>query len=135
MSDLKVYVLPGDPVPLLRARFSKYSGSVYNSQKTRQIVDQINLQEQHSGQSYFEGQLQVHITFFMPIPQTMSMKRKAIMPGRYHTSKPDIDNLLKYYLDISTSVLFKNDAIISKVTAQKVYDINPRTEFTVSNIL
>jgi Holliday junction resolvase RusA-like endonuclease len=39
------------------------------------------------------------ITFFIPCPRTWSKKKKKLHHGRYHQSKPDLDNLLKAFLD------------------------------------
>ena len=132
MDNLKVYILQGDPIPLLRARYSSRTGTIYNSQKTRQIVDQINLQQQHFGKPFFEGPLYVDIVFYMPIPKNISLNKKQKISGSYHLVRSDIDNLTKYIFDVAQSVLFKNDCSISKITAQKIYDENPRTEFTIT---
>lgn len=61
----------------------------------------------------------------------VSIKRS---PGDWHTLTSDIDNLCKYFLDVSQGVLFKDDCIVAKLTAQKIYDDNPRTEFTVREL-
>lgn len=61
----------------------------------------------------------------------MKAKRTKLSPGNWHKVRPDIDNMCKYILDIAQPVLFSNDCAVSKLTAKKVYDINPRTEFTV----
>ena len=39
----------------------------------------------------------------------------------YHTSRPDIDNLIKFYLDCMTGLYWKDDADIYDVHATKVY--------------
>lgn len=39
------------------------------------------------------------ITFFIPVPLSWSKKKKKLHHGRYHQSKPDIDNLTKAILD------------------------------------
>ncbi len=35
---------------------------------------------------------------------------------------PDIDNVIKYYLDCSNGILFKDDALVATVNARKLYD-------------
>jgi Holliday junction resolvase RusA-like endonuclease len=67
----------------------------------------------------------------MTIPRTASKRRQIELDGMHHIIKPDIDNMIKYYLDICTNVVFKDDCIIAQVTARKVYDQNPRTQFTL----
>jgi Holliday junction resolvase RusA-like endonuclease len=39
------------------------------------------------------------VTFWIPMPQSWSRKKKAHMQYQPHTSKPDIDNLCKALLD------------------------------------
>lgn len=39
------------------------------------------------------------IKFFIPVPKTWGKKKKAIMHGKLHQNKPDIDNLMKAVLD------------------------------------
>ena len=39
------------------------------------------------------------IIFFIPTPRTWSKKKKKLHHGRFHQSKPDLDNLLKAFLD------------------------------------
>lgn len=123
------YSLLGDPIPLSRPRFSVAKNHIYNSQKTRQLVDQINIKEQHGNNSLFDGPLSMEITFFMPIPKMN--RTKKIKSGDFHVYKPDVDNLAKYCIDICQSVLFKDDCSISQLKVTKIYDINPRTEFKV----
>lgn len=127
----KVYILPGDPVSLLRARYSRFLNGMYNSQKTRQLVDRINIQEQHGDNPPFQGPLHFTLTFYMPIPKNISAKKRELLLGSYHVIRSDLDNLIKYVSDVCQTVLFKDDCTISKITAQKLYDANPRTEITV----
>lgn len=39
------------------------------------------------------------ITFFVPVPPSWSKKKKKLHHGRFHQSKPDLDNLLKAFMD------------------------------------
>lgn len=135
MNDTKVYILPGEPVSLLRARYSKVTGGVYNCQKTRQLVDRLNLQDQHNDLPPIQGPIHVHLSFYMPIPKNVSIKRRESLIGAYHIIRPDLDNCIKYYLDVAQSVLFNNDCTISEITAKKIYDTNPRTELSIKALV
>lgn len=55
------------------------------------------------------------ITFFIPVPQSWSLKKKRQYHGRFHQSKPDIDNLMKALLD----ALMKEDKEIAHLEIQK----------------
>jgi Holliday junction resolvase RusA-like endonuclease len=41
----------------------------------------------------------LRIEFHIAMPRSWSSKKKASMRGQYHTQKPDIDNLVKGFMD------------------------------------
>ena len=55
------------------------------------------------------------ITFFIPVPPSWSQKKKTLHHGRFHQSKPDIDNLTKAVLDS----LMTEDKQIAHLEVQK----------------
>lgn len=59
----------------------------------------------------------------------MSKKERAIaMEGLYkHRKKPDVDNLVKLYLDVLTSTAINDDNSVSLGFAVKVYSSTPKT--------
>jgi len=73
-----------------------------------------------------DGAISVIIEFSMPRPKShyrtgkYSHILKDSMPT-YHTSKPDIDNLIKFYLDAMTGLYWRDDAIVYDVHATKIY--------------
>jgi Holliday junction resolvase RusA-like endonuclease len=42
--------------------------------------------------------------------------------------------MIKYICDISNKIIYHDDAAIVHISAKKVYDLNPRTEFIISEI-
>lgn len=58
-----------------------------------------------------------HVTFVIPMPQSWSKKKRAMMDGKPHQKKPDIDNLEKALLD----ALFDNDAHIWDLRKTKIW--------------
>lgn len=58
---------------------------------------------------------QLNLIFYLPMPSSWSKKRRNQMLGKPHQSKPDIDNLIKSFLDC----LLENDARIWDVKASK----------------
>jgi Holliday junction resolvase RusA-like endonuclease len=55
------------------------------------------------------------ITFFIPVPKSWPQKKKTLHHGRFHQSKPDIDNLQKAFLDS----LMAEDKQIAHLEVQK----------------
>lgn len=124
---LPVYVIPGRPIPLQRARFS--SGRVYDSQKIEKIHTGLYLKQQYGLQKPLGGPLKFIITFYFKPPQ-----RNKKLLGTFHFCKPDTDNLVKYYSDVAQGILFTNDSQIAQIVATKIYDENERTEFILEQL-
>jgi Holliday junction resolvase RusA-like endonuclease len=55
------------------------------------------------------------VTFIMPMPKSMSLKKKALLNGTPHKSRPDLDNMLKSLNDC----LMDEDSFVHYVTAIK----------------
>lgn len=123
-NDSKVYVIDGDPTAQIRARFG--NKNVWDPMKQLKVYVGIMLQKQHGNLPLYENvPLSVTITFFMKMPK--GSKRD----GQYHYFKPDTDNLEKFLFDACNKIIWKDDCQISEVYKRKIYDKNPRTEFTV----
>jgi Holliday junction resolvase RusA-like endonuclease len=119
------YRILHDPVPLARARWN--GRRVYDPQMHLKIQLQHDIAVQHGKRPQYTGPLYVDCTFFMPMPQRM--QDNSI--GKPHIYKPDLDNLVKLLFDVASRILFKDDCSICQLTCRKIYDRNPRTEFTV----
>ena len=129
MDEAIRYVLLGDPIPLARARHG--NRKTYDIQREVKLVQGIELARQHDGRPFYEGPVIMHITFFLPIPTANSLKRKEAMRNSPHIYKPDLSNLIKFIEDIGTGILYKDDCIIYEIISKKMYDTQPRTEFTI----
>lgn len=57
------------------------------------------------------------IIFYMPMPSSWSKKKQATMVGKPHQQKPDVDNLLKAYLD----ALCVDDSYVWDVRVKKFW--------------
>ena len=127
---MKIYIVRGEPVALARTRITTHN-RCWDSQKQVKLAYGIQIQNQHEGSPLFTGPLHIDATFFMPIPLS---SRNKNLSGTFHYFRPDIDNLEKFLLDVATGVLFHEDCLIASITCKKVYDEDPRTEFTVREL-
>ena len=118
-----VYILPGDPIPLARARIS--GRRCYDSQTQEKLYLRQFLVNQHNDCPKYTGPLHLIATFFMGMP----LRAGKHIEGKPHRFRPDLDNLLKWVCDISNGILYDDDCIISKITCNKIYDKTARTEF------
>ena len=57
------------------------------------------------------------LRFFLPMPPSWSKKKKLQSDGKPHQNKPDIDNLIKSFLD----TLCENDQYVYAVKAEKYW--------------
>lgn len=72
------------------------------------------------------------IIFNMPIPES---KKGKVVPGQYHTVKPDIDNLIKGLFDAANGIAWIDDNRIAELgTIKKVYSDKPGIIFEVEEI-
>lgn len=134
MSRTKHYVILGDPIVLARARYGR--GKFYDSQKNSKLVWGIGLKNQHDETPFFTGPLLMDVIFYMPIPATLSAKKKLATQNQWHFLRPDSSNLVKFVEDVATTICYKDDCIIAKHSIEKVYDDGqgPRTEFILSEL-
>jgi len=58
-------------------------------------------------------------------------KKQDELVGKYHTKKPDCDNLAKGIKDCLEGIAFNNDSQISELYIKKTYTINPRIEVEI----
>jgi Holliday junction resolvase RusA-like endonuclease len=66
----------------------------------------------------------IKASFWLPMPASWSVAKRATMAGQPHRQKPDLDNLIKALLD----ALYSDDSGIYSVEAYKMWAVEPRTE-------
>jgi len=133
-------VIPGTPVSKKRPRFyrrGKFVGT-YNDQETEEgkalllAMDQIT--------EKYSGPVTVYMHFFFVRPKTHygtgknSDKLKPSAPD-YCTNSKDLDNLVKFYLDIFNGVAFDDDRQVYALTATKSWSVTkPETIIIIEAI-
>ena len=130
MSNSRTFIIPGKPIPWKRAGYA--NGTFYCQQKHSKLNTGIYIHNQHNGE-LFTGPLALDITFYFPMPLTQKKKWDELRL-KHHCFRPDLDNLLKYYLDIFSGLLFEDYCSIAQINARKLYDDVSRTEFTLTEI-
>jgi hypothetical protein len=75
----------------------------------------------------------VEMEFYMQPPASLSAhQRNRLLWMRFPIVKPDIDNLVKFYLDAANDVLWPDDKKIVELKATKIYSEIPQTIITVT---
>ena len=127
------YIIPGDPIPLARARIGYGYRKMYDSQRQAKTHSAIYLQSQQGPEPPLSGPLHLDVTFFLKMPKLSPRKRKE-RNYIYHYYRPDLSNLIKFVEDVANKLLFLDDAQICCITSRKVYHEEPRTEFEILKI-
>lgn len=131
-------IFPGDPVAQQRCRIFKRGNRVcsFDPQtlykktlkgKAQDQVDDYNWDQEQEWQK--PDYPRITFWFFMPIPKSMPKKdrEQAETERMRHDKKPDVDNLVKLYLDVLANVVINDDNAVEIKRATKVYSTNPRT--------
>ena len=86
-------------------------------------------------QSTLNQPIFMSLNFYMQIPESASKKKQDALLGIPHDKRPDLDNLIKFVLDVCNGLLFKDDAQVVKITAAKTWSKIPRTDITLCPML
>lgn len=118
------------PIPQKRHRHSPRG--TYNPMSKEKLYYGLLVKNCLSPQfSPFMGPVEIELSFFMPLPRT---KRLRNSKGLYHTNKPDLDNCIKFFLDVMSGIIYKDDAYIYKIIASKCYSGDPRIEVIANQV-
>lgn len=80
------------------------------------------------------GPIRTEIVFGMPIPTSLSKRKRAALDGTPHFVKPDRDNLEKALLDGLSEVLWVDDAQVCAGPTDKWYCLVPFVSLTATRI-
>lgn len=133
------FVVPGEPVPKARPRFTMQGGKArtYTPTSSAAYETTIGLLAHAAMRAQgiaepLAGALHVQVQAFFPVPHSWSKKRKA--SASWHASRPDLDNIVKSALDGLNRVAFADDGQIASIYATKAYSATPRLEVAVYEI-
>jgi len=133
---MREFIIYGQPVAKGRPRLGKWG--TYTPQKTVEYENLIRLSylEKYKGESLIEDQIKLNISFYFPVPKSVSQKkRQAMLEGKImHDKRPDIDNCIKSITDALNGLAYKDDNQIVEVHAMKLYDETPRTVVKISTL-
>lgn len=125
--------IDGNPVPYANAKVTRrgtYSPRYYEKKIVTAQLASLGFEK-------LTGPLRATLIFGMPIPESTSKKRRADMLARkiYPTTKPDVDNLVKFILDCGKKILYPDDNLIVQLVVSEYYDEAPYTILHVENVL
>ena len=75
----------------------------------------------------FDQRIEFVLRSVFPVPASWSSKprNQAIVGETKHGKKPDLDNIAKAWRDALNSVVFRDDALITRAVLEKTYGLQP----------
>lgn len=138
---LKFTVL-GDAVGQGRPRFTTINGhpKAYDTKQSREekaairLIAQQAIKEQHWAFPSQDMPVKVEIVSYRQAPRsTQRWLAEAGIGGEVvPLTKPDVDNVVKLYLDAMNGVVFPDDKQVFEINIRKAYGAEPRAEVTVT---
>lgn len=125
--------IPGVPIAKKRPRFARRGKFVtaYNPQESEEGKFICLMQNNLNGHPPIHAGTAIFLTlcFYMPIPASLSKKKRNSLT--YHTKKPDLDNLIKFFKDCANGILWHDDSQVVWINAVKSYADQPGTVITM----
>lgn len=114
----KSFVFFAEVTPVAKARHrvgrTKWGFKMYSDPKTKKAENELAMIVKRNFQSEPYGcPIEVKLTFVLPKPKRPKYDVPAV--------KPDIDNFEKQVFDSLNGVLWEDDALICKVSTEKMY--------------
>ena len=137
--QIKLVVL-GEPKAQTRHRHfkrGKFSGNYDPSADDKQTF--ASILQQQAPKEPISAPISLEVVFYMGRPKNhyKSGKNSEMLKDtapEYHSGRPDLDNMVKFVQDSLNTIYYKDDALISQITAKKIYSENPRTEITITKL-
>jgi Holliday junction resolvase RusA-like endonuclease len=131
------FIIGGEPVSQIRMRMSQISGARMYDPRSKQknaIKKIIKKQYEDAGIGKFDHP-EISFVFHMPIAKSSSKKELKYFNEHLvkHEKKPDVDNLVKLYLDCLDGICFDGDQKVQLKSCVKVYSMQPKTEILIED--
>ena len=120
------------PVPASRPRVTKYGTYIAKTyaqyrKEMRKQIDGLSIKK-------FTNPIYVETTFYMPIPKSLSIKKRNLLNGTFCDVGGDMDNLLKALWDSLNGHAYTDDKQIVWSQEKKIYSFEPRIEILIKEI-
>lgn len=132
------FTVPGQPQGKGRARASMRNGRIHmhTPEKTAAYENRVALfgvqAMAAAGMKPMGGPLRLTVAAVFAVPASWSKaKRAAALAGQGHTSKPDIDNVVKAVADGLNGVAWADDSQVCAIACRKTYGAEPGLTVTV----
>lgn len=133
--EIKFFV-PGPPQALKRHRtFRTKTGFSINVDPSADAKDNFvykSLNFRPTG-GPIAGPLKIRLCFIFQHPKAHFNSKGAVKKHYTMTSKPDIDNLIKFVFDALNGIFYQDDSQFVTVTAKKKYGLTPGVNVLITD--
>lgn len=122
-------IIPGDPVSQARMKFKRIGSFVTTYDPKAKEKKKIRKDLEDLATLHALSYPRLSFLFHMPIPKSIRKREYELYHSGTlkHDKKPDIDNLIKLYLDCLDGIVLHGDQKVSLGPCNKVYHPNPKT--------
>lgn len=125
-------ILPGPPQAWTAPKITRNGHSF--SPKYQQKLDHQCLVRKQYFDLPISGAVRIKLKLEMPIPKSTSKKmlseiHAGVIP---HIKKPDIDNCIKYSLDVIKGIVILDDNQVNFIACEKIYSTDPKVTMTIA---
>jgi Holliday junction resolvase RusA-like endonuclease len=122
-----------EPIPSKRPRKGKYSFYVPDAAKNKKAIQTLIKDQIPKGFERIETEVYISIKCYLPMLSSFSKTDKYLAEKGIirPTTKPDVDNLEKTYLDALNGLIWSDDGLIVDGRTQKFYSVHPRVEISI----
>jgi Holliday junction resolvase RusA-like endonuclease len=130
-SSCLTIAVPGAPISWKRAR--RCGQTYFDAQKADKTFYAWTVKEKWRREAS-SGPYSLHMQFRVPMPSSWSKKKKKEHLGKPVSSRPDIDNYVKFILDALQGVVWNDDSAVTEILATKIYSIEPCTILHINTL-
>ncbi len=123
--------LPGEPIAQQRPRVFK-SGGAFDPCFNAKLQNKEYIQTKYP--SYKTATKPIHVTFIYVYEYPKSMPKKK-RHTHFKQSRPDLDNLDKYIMDMGNGLLWEDDSLIVCMSSYKIYGQASSTMIQIDDAL
>lgn len=117
--------------PIAWQRVVRSNNRSYDAQTRDKVSFGLYLSQQHNDEPFYTKPISLDVTFYMPMPKQLKDNPTAT----YGATPPSLECLYKFFLDAIKDILIDDVRVIYSLSLKKVYDKEPRTELTITEVV
>lgn len=128
-----IYEIHSQPRPQRQTHLGRHGCYDPSKMHKREIQWQIS---PHAPKEPLRGSIEVHLTFYLPIPKHIRGIERQQMQGNIvrHIKRPDLDNLAYIVTNAMKGIVYHDDSQICRMVFEKMYSETPKTVIKVCEV-